>query len=432
MVAAPLCPNVSGESRRDGPKRTLRQPVAFFCLAFAALLISGASVQSQSTKPAKFELVRMAEHREQVSSWYRSHAFPNSFIAVTEASIWRVENDVWRKLDLPTGQVMTILSRGGRYVGVARWAQDGNVSDRTLIIEVYTSEAVKRFTLQHGVAYDEGVPSMLLSDDEGALVLGLAPIGRILFHDANGALRRQVDLFPGASYDLERTLHLDLSDNGLWLAAVAGQRGAAPPGSAAPDPSARPHVFYFSRTGEERWRVVLRGQSGLQVAISPDGEFVAAGSYSVQKEGTVSKSTVIFDKEGKQLGENDFLFKRAAFSADSKRLLLAENSRAAVVALPSGRILWTAKISRREGMIAGVRILNQGLLAALLVARSEYTSSGFLFINPILKLYGPAGALQQEHGFPEQTFAHPGLFFSEDQRTLFVRFRRATYWYEAR
>ncbi|NIT56708.1 MAG: hypothetical protein GWN00_10885, partial [Aliifodinibius sp.] len=168
-------------------------------------------------------------------------------------------------------------------------------------VDIYSSSGEKRYSLNRNQYYDDSIPSVVISDLDGSVIMGQNTVGKLWFYDQDGELRREVELFPDASYDLERILHLDLSEDGTRLAVVASKRGASHLGSKAPHPSGEPHLFLLTHTGDELWKKALPDFNSSATAISKNGDHLIANSYTVDIPGNLQKQSLLFNDNGERI-----------------------------------------------------------------------------------------------------------------------------------
>lgn len=396
------------------------------------IFIISTSIYSQEIADGRFQLIKSEDFTKPIHYWL----FPaeKSIISVNNEQItWRSDGEASR-FTLPEDALKVIFSKGGNYFGIVRLKRvpQGSAENRKLRIEVYTANREKRYEIQRDYYYDDPLPFAAISDPDGSLIIGQKATGEIQFYNPNGSLIREIRLFDDTEYDPERTLHIDLSKDGSSAAMAAGKRGASPAGSNAPNPSAEPYLFLFSLKGEELWRKPLPDFNSSAAAISDDGQYIAANSYTVAIDGSTTKRTIIFDNTGNEIGQVDILFKQAGFSSDSKFLILADNTTATAFNLATGNISWSYTISNSEAMITAANISNNGEIAILLVAETEFRESTFIYINPQLEILNNSGNLLQELELTDQEFEKPAINVSDNSKEIFVGFRNTYQIYQVK
>lgn len=330
--------------------------------------------------------------------------------------------DAVSALPQPEDLLFPFVSPNGRYWGTASLSGDP-AGERRLSITVYEGAGTLRYRMEQVQHEDDPLPLLRLSGRDGALIVSRSSTGQVWFYDQQGALAREVALFPDLAYDLERIVALEISADGNTVAVLAGKRGASPAGSEAPNPSAEPHLFQFTSDGELRWRQPLNEYTPGALAISPGGNYLAATGYTVNVAGRITQRSVIYERDGTMTLEIPRRFEAAHFSADEQFLLLSDKKSAQLIDLPAGALRWERRISRETGQICAVRVANAAETAALLSAVSEYRPGGFVFSDPRLEILDRNGALRQELTFPEAEFREPALLLSPDAATLFIGFQ---------
>jgi len=402
-------------------------------LLLATALFSIEPAAGQQAASRALQLRQSVPAAEPVTSW-SVRPTPSGdidYIATGRTHILLRANGRTRQIALPATTVMTVASNQGNYFAVASRAASEAASGAELLIEVYARTGRKLGELRRPLPYDDALPQILLSETDGAAILGHAPDGTISWFAAGGAPQARVRLFPDADYDFERTLHMTLSADGSRLAVVASRRGVTSAGGVGAA-SAEPHLFYFDGSGHELWRKPLSGNAVLTAAAAPNGTCILAGSYTTDASGAVRKFTQIFDDKGELVATAGILFKHAAFSIDSRQVVLAENNRVAAFSLPSGKLLWERNIPRSEGLIAAVGLLGNEGLTALLLGQSRYQDGDFIFTNPVLEILGASGVTLRQNSFAGKTFTRPALVLTKNQGGILLGFSDALNVYEMR
>lgn len=408
--------------------------------AFMMLLFFALSTCSYSQKPAhktwQYEHVRSEDFRKPVKAWFfspRPEKVGSPSMAIQNKQIKWLHAAKAKALDLPEGYVSTALSKGGHFFGIIRLVESPKTDSRNKVFQLDLLDIAgeKLFSLSRKQYYDDSLPAVVVSNSDGSVIIGQNTSGKLWFYDSHGVLSKEVELFVDASYDLERVLHLDLSADGERLAVVASKRGASPLGSDAPHPSGEPHLFLFTHQGDEVWRKPLPDFNTSSVAISANGVHIIANSYTVDMPGNVKKTASLFDLNGETIARFDLLFKYAHFSPDSEFLLLAENSKALVVQLSTGNLVWSHTLPAKEGMITAGRLADKAEVAVLLVAQNEYREGAFVFTRPKLKVFDHPGNLHQEIPIKDETFEHPALKLSADHQYISIGFDHSYHIYEA-
>lgn len=397
--------------------------VIFFC-SLTFIFSTSFLLYGQGIADVQFELTKSEDFRESINMWL----FPTekSIISIDKKQITRRSDSEANHFTLAEDALEVIFSKGSNYLGIVSLNRVpvGSSENRKLRIEVYTAKGEKLYEIQRTYYYDDALPLAAISEADGSLIIGQSTSGEIRFYNPNGSLLRKVRLFDDAEYDLERVLQVDLSKDGKTVAVVAGKRGASPAGSNAPNPSAEPHLFLYDLNGMELLRKPLADFNTSTTAISDDGRYIAANSYTVAIEGDITKRTIIFDNSGKEIGEVNLLFKQAGFSPDSKFLILTDNTNAKALNLTTGSISWSYTISKREGKITAADISNNGEIAVLLAADTEFREGTFIYTNPRLEILNSGGNLLQELEMTDQEFEKPALNLWDDAKKIFIGFRK--------
>lgn len=395
-------------------------------LKATALLVIGLTLQlsgqSGVAVGSRYQLERREVHPDPVLFWLTPGGQDDVF-RMSRVQGGQIRFPDATGLALPEGFLFPVVSANGRYWGTVALSGDP-LTERQLHFSVYEGSGTLRYRLERVQHFDEPLPSLRLSGRDGALVISRSSTGQVWFYDQQGALIRELDLFPNLTYDLERIVTPEISDDGKTVAVLAGKRGAAPAGSDAPIPSAEPHLFLFTRDGELRWQQPLDEFTPGELAISAGGEHLAASGYTIEIGGRSTQRSVVYDRAGKIILETPRRFEMAHFSSDGQFLLLADKKSAQLIELRSGVILWNKQYpDKKTGQLCAVRIGDSARTAALLSANNEYHPEGFVFTDPRLEILDRAGSLLQELTFPQAQFREPALLLSPDAATLFIGFQ---------
>ncbi|MFQ5772781.1 MAG: hypothetical protein ACE5HX_19755, partial [bacterium] len=391
--------------------------------------------QNQLKMAGQYELVKYEKYAKPIKSWIFSASAENAILPtlfIQEQQLkWLNESEL-KILNLPEGYLHAVFSKGGQYFGLVSLTTSQKNRDRNKIwqLNIYAATGNHLYTIEKQQYYDDALPAVVLSDKNGSTILGQNTTGKLWFYGSNGELIRQVALFSDATYDLERIMYLDLSADGSRLAVVATKRGAAPSGTNVVNPSAEPHLLLFTQNGEEAWRQRLPEFNTAAAAISANGKYVIANSYTVDMQGQLNKTTSLFDQTGATIASYDLLFKLADFSPDAKFLILTENALAKLIELPTGKIVWNYQLAKNQGMITAARLSNNGEFAVLLVAKNEYRDNSFIFTKAKLKVLDFTGKLYQEIDLKDETFEKAQLKFSPDHQNIFIGFKNSYRVYE--
>jgi len=349
----------------------------------------------------------------------------------TRSEIVLQNNTTQKRLKLAKDFLRAVLSKNGKYVAMIRLTgEDKQQHIQHLIVEVYTTNADVSYQIQMQQFYDDTLPTIVLSD-EGGIIAGQAASGTVWFYNATGDLMKKVRLFSTPSYDLERVLQLDLSAGTQRLAVIATQRNASHLRGRADYISANPFAFLFDLSGDEEWRRPLPESSAGRISVSPERQYIVASSYSVDMRGYVKKNARLFDGNGDEITDFDYLFRTAVFSQDSQVLLLAEKNNVMAVRTKDAHKSWQKRISRKKGMIAAVSLTGDGQTAAILAAKNKFQNNEFIFFKPEIQIINKSGNLIQTIDLNGETFVSPELKFSATGKELRVGFRESYQIYEA-
>lgn len=408
----------------------LSQIIVFGTIA-VNLLVPAAHSFSQAPGPeSEYKLARAEAVAEPVTEWHffteTQNRDPEIITLYKQSIVWRSGNAV----SLPDSYVGAFFSRTGNYFALILLPDSPLKERRTLTIQVHSARGDLLYEVVRPYYFDDVLPEIALSDKDGSLVLGQNTIGKIWLHAADGKLAHEIQLFENTHFDFERSLHLNLAGNGTF-AALAGRRGASPIGSGVKNASAEPQLILFEMTGRELWRRNLPEFSAGQLAISPDGRFIAAGSYSTGMRGNIKKRTTIFDTSGSKIADIDLLFRYADFSPDTKFVVLAEKQTAKLIELANGKVRWTRKMPAIEGMIAEIKVAANGTVAAL-TATNVFRNGEFVFTRPQLHIYDKAGALLQNMTLGDETFEKPSLAITEDAGEIYIGLRNSLLIFQVR
>jgi hypothetical protein len=349
----------------------------------------------------------------------------NPILAIGEQQISWIGESTLESIDLPTHALGVIFSKEGKFYAVIHADNTPMSPDdsRNISIEVFRSDGEKIYSINRTQSYDDLIPILMVSDGDGSVIVGQNSNAQIWFYDHTGELLEKVSLFQKIEYDLERNLSIDINSEGSYVAVVAGKRGSSPEGSGAINPSAEPEQFLFTTDGALLWKKELPKYNSTSTAISPDGSFIATNNYTIDMQGNVSKTTIVFDSDGQKLMTTEILFKHAVFSPNSKTLLLMENSTAQLVDLSTTDLLWKHEVSQSDGIITSGSLSENGEIALLLIAKNEFKDGEFLFVEPELQVFDIQGKVIQEIRVLEQTFQIPSLKISTDSKEIFVGFK---------
>ena len=396
-----------------------------FLVILTLVLSTGLYCQRLANGSWTYQLVKSENVKKIVKFWhfnpnFQEEEFPK--IAVQNEQIYWLNGSKPRTLPLPSAFVRSVSSRVGKYLGLMSISEEAKekVDDRIFHLQIFSTTGEKLYEIKRTQHYDDSIPSVAISDEDGSVVLGKNTVGNAWFYHRTGSLNLEIDLFDDDSYGLERVLQMDFTKDGRNLVILASKRGASPIGSGVPNPSGEPYLFLFELDGSELWRRPLAEFNAGQTVIAPNGQYIVASSYTTDFRGNIKKRTFIFDHRGKEIKSLDLLFRMADFSPDSKYLLLAERTLAKVVELASRKVLWSYNISRKQGMIVAVALSNNQEYSVLLLAKNVFKEGAFIFTHPQLVVLNRSGKIMQEISVEGESFYTPALRFSGDHQYIIL------------
>ncbi len=411
------------------------QGCLFFSFLLTAIWTEAVFSQPGPLEAGRFQLQNKVVYERSIAAWFpgaRGSAAPQQFSTLSEVRVRDSVRDEWHDLFIAGERQLlwSVPSRLGNYFAVVSQQSAGH-TEKSMSIQVFSQQGRLQYEIAWNQHFDESHPLLLLSDSDGALMMGQAASGRISFYDNAGQPLHHEDLFPDAFYDLERILAGDIASDGQIIL-LAGKRGASPADAPVADPSAEPELLRYLPDGTLLWRRKLPENNAASVAISDDGEYIHAATYTVDMRGNVRKRSSLLARDGIEIASANILPKQQRFSPDSKFLLLAENQRVQLLSTQSGTKLWQQKIERKDGMVAAVSLADNAALAALFCASNTFSDGEFVFAQPHIKLLDAAGKLQDELIFADETAVNPAVQLNGAGTELFIGFRHAYYTYEAR
>jgi hypothetical protein len=408
----------------------MNHQILYLSLLFLVLFLNRfLSAQESINQNVQYELISEKKIAPMVTSWFFSASQQRALTPDQMLSLADSRVDVFPH---PPRFLKTSFSKNGRFFAIQTLNPRETVEkvDRELTISIYSDLKKESYRLVRTVYYDHSFPSLTISGSDGSMVLGENDSGELWFYDENGELIRQVMLFPEAEYDLEKVLDLDMSEDGSRIAVVAGKRGGSPIGSNAINPSAEPHLFFFTGDGQELWRKLLPDYNSTEVAISSNGQVIVANSFTISVEGKLNKRTLVFRQNGDIITEADMLFKQARFSEDTEYLLLASNQELQMVDLIAGKVMWSQKVLRKEGMIVDLDIADGGKQVAVLLAINEWNGSQFVYRQPLITIYDDRGEKIQKLTFADESSSKPAIHFINQDKNLLVGLGNTLYQYQ--
>lgn len=324
-----------------------------------------------------------------------------------------------------SGYLYSRFSRNGEFLAVVNQkSTDASAkSDKLLQIAIYNRDFQKQYELTERVPFDEQHPLIAVSGKDGAVIIGDASNGLVAFYDRRGNLSAEPVLFENLSHDYERAFHIVWDESGETAAILCGKKGASPAGAGLESPSGEPHVFLFNANGKALWQAALPGHSANALWIAASGNYLAANSYTYhQDKGSFDRNTIIFDRSGNIVADNEILADYAVFAANDSHILISDKSQSALIDLASGQQRWVRKVNAHHGMITALALTNNGENSVILAAHNSYSDGRFIFGDPTLHIVDATGDLVQEIDLRGEKFTTPQLFISPDSQTIWSGF----------
>ncbi|MEL6822125.1 MAG: hypothetical protein AAFP70_10210 [Calditrichota bacterium] len=307
--------------------------------------------------------------------------------------------------------VKQVVSPQGNWFALAHMEMSKNSH---ITVSVYSSDGTQRYQLKRPNAIDMPIPGLHIDERDGSIVLSDAAEARLFFYGPSGTLLETIEIYENASYDLERVIDVSVAAETGQIAVAAGKHGASPAGSSAPNPDADPQLFLFNADRTLVWSRELPGYNLLSCVISPDGKFIAAGSYTVHTNKPMERVSSVIDMNGQIYYSNQRLFKNAAFSNDSRTLLLTENQHAQLIDLTTASQVWQKTIPRESGIILERAVHPQGKESALLLAKQTFKDNAFHFEKPSLLRLNKQGEAISTRGMESSPAGVIAIHYSPD------------------
>ncbi|MCG3121253.1 MAG: hypothetical protein ALAOOOJD_04260 [bacterium] len=217
---------------------------------------------------------------------------------------------------------------------------------------------------------DDPLPQLIFNAAGSQLLMANAATARLIWLNANGQVLHEVGLFGEVPYLNERPL-FPAAANDVFV--VLSQPTVSTTGNLV-----APVLICFSLFGEERWRRELAGGTAGNLAISADGNWIAASRYFVN--GTQVESTIsVFTRDGESRSNVNGQFRRAIFANDGRRLLLMDRRQLRMLSLPPGELLWEINLSSRSDMFADIAADVELTQVFALVGASVFQDNRFVF-----------------------------------------------------
>jgi hypothetical protein len=275
-----------------------------------------------------------------------------------------------------------------RNSGGARDAQESNTFRATVM-----KDGTELSSFERVLPYDVPFPAAYIHPVTGTVVLSFIFDGFVEVYTASGKKLWEQQFFKEIGPNYERTITTALGTASVVFLS-----------SDVTLPNAT--VRKFSLNGALAWEAELPYPMGNEIALSPDEQFVAAGSYLYQ-DGAVKNSTVLFSGTGKEAASYDILFKHAAFSEDGRFLSLSTGRAVSVISLETKEITVTnGRVT--DGLITGL-IWKKG---SLIVQESQLVTAPdgtFSYADPTFILYSSTLSEVRRQTLTLPSFKHSTL-----------------------
>ena len=341
----------------------------------------------------------------------------------------------------PSGQILAhlerspqsrfFLSKEGNFIGIQELSVAGEKrgSVRMLSLTLYSRDGKKLWSLKQPLGGDEPVPSFYLSDS-GRVVMVQPLQGIISFLDEQGSLAGEARLFPGATDETERGVACAFSADGNYIAVNILLHHARPGDEMSPRGKGRSYLVLFDSRGKEIWRRELEQEISDRVAISPNGQVIVAGGYSVKGIGSIVRATYLYDGQGDLLATLNFPFRQAVFSCEGHFLLLGQKNSIHLLDTQTGQVLWEKMLPGEAGQLRTLDLSPDGSLALAQLARGAYLGPRFIYASPRVLLFDEQGHQIWQEDFPEDSFIQPVARFLQDGSSFLLAFHNRYLIYE--
>lgn len=281
-------------------------------------------------------------------------------------------------------------------------------SENFFTVRFFNRSGQPRGSYQFSQHRDDPLPHIIFEARGEYLLLAYQATARLIFLQTTGQVLREISLFREAPYANERP---------LFIAASAGGFIALSQKAPSTDTKAvAPTLIYFSNKGEEQWRRELPTGTAGGLAVSDDGNWIAANRYAVIGA-RVEATNAIFNFHGERQTTIEGLFRRAVFAENGNSLLLMDRRQLHAVDFRSGKTLWQANLARRAEMFVDIVATAAHDKVFALVAENAFKENRFIFEKARLLGFDNAGRQQTEIALPNQLIA-PVLKISNDDNRL--------------
>lgn len=234
---------------------------------------------------------------------------------------------------------------------------------------------------------DDPLPQIIFNATGSHLLIANPATAHLIWLNANGQVLQEEAMFGEVPYHNERPLFLAATNDAFVV--------LSQPTASTADKIVAPVLICFSISGEEQWRRELAAGTAGNLAISDDGNWIAASRYLVN--GTRVESTVsIFSRSGELPRNVNGQFRRAIFASDGRRLLLMDRRQLRALSLPQGELLWQVNLSPRSEMFVDIAADIAQTQVFALAGASVFKENRFVFENARILGFNENGQQQVE------------------------------------
>lgn len=234
---------------------------------------------------------------------------------------------------------------------------------------------------------DDPLPQLIFNAAGSHLLMANPATARLLLLKANGQVLQDVAMFGEALFLNERPLFLAAANDAFVV--------LSQPTASTADKIVAPVLICFSTSGEEQWRRELAAGTAGNLAISDDGNWIAAGRYIANATG-VESTIEIFQRNGELQRNVNGQFRRAVFANDGRRLLVMDRRQLRMLSLPPGELLWEINLSSRSEMFADIAADVELTQVFALVGASVFQDNRFVFEQARILGFNENGQQQVE------------------------------------
>jgi hypothetical protein len=266
------------------------------------------------------------------------------------------------------------FSPSGRYIGVR------GVRDGTEHFAVYDAQNLSGPQARINFDYGEDVPSpeFSISDRDGSFIAFSVAVNKIDLYDPRGQIVKRIGVFDTSDYQSERMGNGEFSADGGRCLVVALRKFYGEMRYVPPD-SPPLYAVLYDRQCNELWRRPLSGNAQTSAfGVSAQGSFCCAGDEQRTKQGIAPAQFYLFNDTGALIGTYSVYEPPhpyapvCRFSPDEKCLVLANGNTVKLIAIESGKVIWTRTFpwefdnrSKRFGYIGSVAVANDASIVAI-------------------------------------------------------------------